>query len=407
MYTFGIYIYAFLVRVVALFGHRKAKQMLAGHKEVFATLAKSIKPGVSYVWFHASSLGEFEQGRPMIEKLRAEHPEYRVVLTFFSPSGYNPAKNYQQADVVCYLPFDTKYNAKRFLDIVQPKMAFFIKYEFWLNYLLELKKRDVPSYSVSSIFRKEQVFFKPWGGRYRLALHCFKHLFVQNVRSKELLKSIDVDDVTVVGDTRFDRVMKIHEQARILPLVDAFVEGDRKVFVVGSSWGDDEAVYMPYFNEHRDWKLIIASHEVSEERIKHIESVYEGSCVRYSTATMDEVRLADCLIVDCYGLLSSIYRYGDMTYVGGGFGAGIHNVLEAAVYGVPVFFGPNNRKFQEVQQLKACGGGVEILATYEFVEKMEAFVADESVLKRAGKAAGDLVAENAGATSRIFAHLGL
>ena len=407
MYTLGIYLYMAFVKLAAFFGHKKAASMLKGHKEIFSLLKEKVKPGTDYVWFHASSLGEFEQGRPMIEKLRAEHPEYRVVLTFFSPSGYNPAKNYQQADIVCYLPFDTKHNVVRFLDMVRPKMAFFIKYEFWLNYLLELKRRAIPSYSVSSIFRKEQVFFKSWGGRYRLALHCLTHLFVQNVESKSLLKSVGVENVTVVGDTRFDRVAKILEQARQLPLVDAFVEGDRKVFVVGSSWGNDEAVYMPFFNAHREWKLIIASHEVGEERISSIVSQYEGVCVRYSTATMDEVRKADCLIIDCYGLLSSIYRYGTMAYVGGGFGVGIHNVLEAAVYGIPVFFGPHNRKFQEAQQLKACGGGIEIIATCDFAEKMDAFAADEKLLECAGRAAGNLVSANAGATSRIFAHLGL
>lgn len=407
MYTFGIYIYIFIVKLAAFFGHKKAKNMVAGHRETFRVLKEKLKPGVDYVWFHASSLGEFEQGRPMIEKMRAEHPEYRVVLTFFSPSGYLPARNYQQADIVCYLPFDTKRNVARFMDMVRPKMAFFIKYEFWLNFLLELKKRSIPAYSISSIFRKEQVFFKSWGGRYRLALHCFTHLFVQNVESKSLLKSIGVENVTVVGDTRFDRVAKILEQARQLPLVDAFVEGDRKVFVVGSSWGYDEAVYMPYFNAHREWKLIIASHEVKEERIASIISQYEGVCVRYSTATIEEVRKADCLIVDCYGLLSSIYRYGKMALVGGGFGVGIHNVLEAAVYGVPVFFGPNNRKFQEAQLLKACGGGLEIIATCDFAEKMDAFVADESLLERAGNAAGNLVSSNAGATMRVFESLGL
>ena len=273
--------------------------MVAGHREVFSTLKEKLDPGAEYVWFHASSLGEFEQGRPMIEKMRAEHPEYRILLTFFSPSGYLPAKNYQQADIVCYLPFDTRRSVRRFLDLVRPKMAFFIKYEFWLNYLLELKRRSIPVYSVSSIFRRGQVFFKPWGGSYRLALHCFDHLFVQNDESKALLKSVGVEKATVVGDTRFDRVAKILEQARQLPLVDAFLEDGRKVFVAGSSWGEDEAVYMPYFNAHRDWKLIIASHEVSEERVSAIVSQYEGACVRYSTATIDEARCADCLIVDC------------------------------------------------------------------------------------------------------------
>lgn len=407
MYTFGIYIYALFVRLAALFGHKKARKMVAGHREIFSTLKEKLDPGAEYVWFHASSLGEFEQGRPMIEKMRAEHPEYRILLTFFSPSGYLPAKNYQQADIVCYLPFDTRRSVRRFLDLVRPKMAFFIKYEFWLNYLLELKRRSIPVYSVSSIFRRGQVFFKPWGGSYRLALHCFDHLFVQNDESKTLLKSVGVEKATVVGDTRFDRVAKILEQARQLPLVDAFLEDGRKVFVAGSSWGEDEAVYMPYFNAHRDWKLIIASHEVNEERVSAIVSQYEGVCVRYSTATIDEARCADCLIVDCYGLLSSIYRYATVAYVGGGFGAGIHNVLEAAVYGVPVFFGPNNAKFQEAQSLKACGGGIEIIATCDFAGRMDAFAVDGGLLESAGKAAGGLVSDGLGATARIFAHLGL
>lgn len=407
MYTFGIYIYIAFVRLAALFGHKKAKQMLEGHKEIFDTLKKNIVPGTDYVWFHASSLGEFEQGRPMIEKLRAEHPEYRVVLTFFSPSGYRPARNYQQADIVCYLPFDTKRNVKRFIDLVNPKMVFFIKYEFWMNFLDELSKRKIKTYSVSSIFRKEQTFFKPWGGRYRLALHSFDHLFVQNERSRDLLKDINVTNVSVVGDTRFDRVIKILEQERQLPLVEAFAEGDRKLFVVGSSWGEDEAVYMPYFNRHKEWKLIIASHEVNDERIKKIEELYGGKCVRYTKADMEAVRNADCLIVDCFGLLSSIYRFGDIAYVGGGFGVGIHNVLEAAVYGIPVFFGPNNRKFQEAQALKECGGGLEIASTIAFEEKMDAFAADEALLDKAGKAAGDYVSSNSGATGKIFKELGL
>lgn len=407
MYTLGIYFYIFFVKLAALFGHKKAKQMLAGHKEVFKVLEEKVKPGTDYVWFHASSLGEFEQGRPMIEKLRSEHPEYRVVLTFFSPSGYNPAKNYQQADIVCYLPFDTKRNVRRFLDILQPRMAFFIKYEFWMNFLLSLNKRSIPVYSVSSIFRKEQAFFKSWGGRYRLSLHCFNKLFVQNEQSRNLLKGININNVEVVGDTRFDRVAKILEQARQLPLVDAFVEGCDKVFIAGSSWGADESIYMQYFNAHKEWKLIIASHEVNDERVKAIEKQYEGLCVRYTRATMDEVREARCLIIDCYGLLSSIYRYATVAYVGGGFGVGIHNVLEAAVYGVPVLFGPNNKKFQEAQALIECGGGVEILGISAFNEKMDAFVNDPLLLASSSKAAGDYVMLNSGASERIFKSLGL
>lgn len=407
MYTLGIYLYMAVIKLAALFGHKKAKQMLEGHKEIFVSLEKGIKEGVNYVWFHASSLGEFEQGRPMIEKMRASHPEYRVVLTFFSPSGYRSARNYQQADVVCYLPFDTPSNVKRFLDLLNPKMVFFVKYEFWLNFLFALKKRGIPTYSISSIFRKEQVFFKWWGGFYRKVLHCFTHLFVQNEESKNLLASVGVTDVTVVGDTRFDRVVKIAEQAHLLPLVATFVEDGKKIFIAGSSWGPDEAVYMSYFNTHPGWKLIVASHEVNEERIKNIEEQLRGYCVRYTQATMEEVRTAKCLIIDCFGLLSSIYRYGNVAYVGGGFGVGIHNVLEAAVYGIPVFFGPNNYKFQEAQQLKACGGGIEITSENDFDKKMSQIDNDAEYAKKAGEAAGAYVSQNAGASARIFKVLGL
>lgn len=407
MYTLGIYIYIAFVKLAALFGHKKAKQMLAGHKETFSLLKEKLSSGVSYIWFHVSSLGEFEQGRPLMEYIRAEHPEYRIILTFFSPSGYNSAKNYQYADVVCYLPFDTKLNAVRFVKMVNPKMAFFVKYEFWMNFLFALKRKGVPAYSVSSIFREKQVFFRFWGGMYRSALKCFAHLFVQNEESKNLLSGINITNVTVVGDTRFDRVVKICEQARQLPLVEAFVEGNRPVFVAGSSWGADENVYMPYFNSKPGWKLIIASHEVNEERMKHIENSFKGVCVRYTQATMDEVRAADVLLVDCFGLLSSIYRYGNVAYVGGGFGVGIHNILEAAVYGMPVFFGPNNAKFREAAQLKACGGGIEIHNTEEFSKFMQLFEDTPASLRLAGDAAGNYVSGNSGASLKVLKALGL
>ena len=381
--------------------------MLKGHREVFRVLGEKVAPGKEYVWFHISSLGRFEQGRPMIERLRAEHPELRVVLTFFSPSGYNIAKNYQLADVVCYLPFDTKRNVRRFLDVFNPKMAFFVKSEFWLNYLLGLKKRNIPVYSISSVFRKNQVFFRPWGGYGRLALHLFDHLFVQDSKSMEQLCSIGVENVSVVGDTRFDRVIKIAEQARQLPVVEAFVEGGSKVFVVGSSWAADEAVYMPFFNRHKEWKLIVVSHEVDDERIRRVELQYDGTCVRYSKASIEDVRQAGCLIIDCYGLLSVVYRYGLMAYVGGGFGPGVHNVLEAAVYGVPVFFGPENQRSRAAQMLKECGGAFEIASTVALEEKVAALINDAEALEMAGKAADGYIRGNAGASAKIFQAIGL
>ena len=392
--------------MAALFGHRKARLLVEGHKNIFPLLKERLRPGEKYLWFHVSSLGVFEQGRPVMERLRESHPEYRIVLTFFSPSGYESAKKYQSADIICYLPFDTRRNVGRFLDMLKPEKAFFIKYEFWPNFLAGLKKRGVPTYSVSSIFRKEQMFFKTIDFGYRKTLKCFTHLFVQDNASKELLSSIGLDNVTVIGDTRFDRVMKIAADAKQLALVETFAEGKR-VFVAGSSWTPDEDIFIRYFNAHKGWKLIIASHEVTEARLTEIQSKFSGKCVRYTQANMDEAREADCLLIDCFGLLSSIYRYGKVAYVGGGFGAGVHNLLEAAVYGMPVFFGPNNRKFREAQKLKECGGGLEISSYEDFEAKMDLFDADENLLAQAGAAAGEYVGGNSGATQKLLAALNL
>lgn len=407
MYNILIYLYIAGIKLAALFGHRKAKLMIAGHKNVFPLLTERLREGVPYFWFHVSSLGEFEQGRPIIERLRETHPEYRVVLTFFSPSGYEAAKKYQSADVICYLPFDTRRNVARFLDMVRPQKAFFIKYEFWPNFLKGLKRRNIPVYSVSSIFREEQVFFKTFDWGYRKTLRCFKHLFVQNKKSKELLAGIGLDNVTIIGDTRFDRVVKIAADAKQLALVEAFAQGN-KVFVAGSSWGPDEDIFLRYFNEHPNgWKLIIASHEVTEARLAGIQNKFNGKCVRYTQASMDDVKNADCLLIDCFGLLSSIYRYGEVAYVGGGFGVGVHNLLEAAVYSMPVFFGPNNSKFQEAAKLKECGGGIEITDYAGFERMMDAFTSDVAVLKKAGNAAGKYVASNSGATQKLLKALKL
>ena len=406
MYSLLIYLYIAGVKLAALFGHRKARLLVEGHKNIFPLLKERLRPGEKYLWFHVSSLGEFEQGRPVMERLRDSHPEYRIVLTFFSPSGYESAKKYQSADIICYLPFDTRRNVGRFLDMLKPEKAFFIKYEFWPNFLAGLKKRGVPTYSVSSIFRKEQMFFKTVDFGYRKTLKCFTHLFVQDNASKELLATIGLDNVTVIGDTRFDRVMKIAADAKQLALVETFAEGKR-VFVAGSSWTPDEDIFIKYFNAHKGWKLIIASHEVTEARLTEIQSKFSGKCVRYTQANMDEAREADCLLIDCFGLLSSIYRYGKVAYVGGGFGAGVHNLLEAAVYGMPVFFGPNNRKFREAQKLKECGGGLEISSYEDFEAKMDLFDADENLLAQAGAAAGEYVGGNSGATQKLLAALNL
>ena len=280
-------------------------------------------------------------------------------------------------------------------------MAFSIKYEFRKNYLDELHKRRIPVYSVSSIFRRDQVFFKWYGGTYRNVLKDFDHLFVQNEASKRYLSKIGILRVTVVGDTRFDRVLQIREEAKDLPLVEKF-KGGSLTFVAGSSWGPDEDIFIKYFNEHPEMKLVIAPHVVSDSHLKEILDKVKRPCIRYTEATEENVTQADCLIIDCYGLLSSIYRYGEISYIGGGFGVGIHNVLEAAVYGIPVIFGPNNKKFREAQHLLEQKGGFEVTGYDDFKRLMDKFLSDEAYLQQAGKAAGNYVNHNAGALEKIM-----
>lgn len=406
MYNLVIYLYLLGVVIYSRF-NEKVRMMWRGEREAFRILREKVDPNAKYVWFHAASLGEFEQGRPLIERLRKEHPEYKILLTFFSPSGYEVRKNYEGADIICYLPLDTITNARRFLQLVQPVAAFFIKYEFWYNYLHILKHRGVPVYSVSSIFRPEQVFFKWYGRQYRRVLNCFTHFFVQNEISKELLAKIHITNVTVVGDTRFDRVLQIKEAAKQLPIVEAFKQNDQ-VFVAGSSWAPDEEIFIPYFKKHPEWKMIIAPHVIGEEHLRQIEKLLEGrKVVRYTEATETDARNADVLIIDCFGLLSSIYHYGEIAYVGGGFGVGIHNVLEAAVWDVPVFFGPNNQRFQEAQGLKAAGGGFDFETAEAFKQQMDIFLTDAEKLRTAGVQAGKFVQSLAGATEKVLSCVNL
>ena len=400
IYSLGIHIYQLGVKLAALFSDKPAK-MVKGHREVFGLLESKIDRNARYIWFHAASLGEFEQGRPLIERIRKDYPQYKILQTFFSPSGYEVRKNYDGADIVCYLPFDTPSNVRKFIDLVNPCMVFFVKYEFWQNYLNELHKRSIPVYSVSSIFRPGQVFFRWYGKSYQQVLKTFAHLFVQNQESKKLLAGIGVNNTTVVGDTRFDRVLDICAAAKQLPLVQKF-KGDALTFVAGSSWGPDEDIFIKYFNAHPEMKLIIAPHVVNDSHMKEIMAKLNRPCIRYTQATEENVQQADCLIIDCYGLLSSIYRYGEISYIGGGFGVGIHNVLEAAVYGIPVIFGPNNKKFREAQHLLANKGGFEINGYEDFETLMDKFLADEAYLKQSGKSAGDYVKNNSGAMEKIM-----
>ncbi len=405
MYSIVIYLYALCVRIAALF-NRKAGLMVRGHRQTWVILRNRVQKGDRYIWFHAASLGEFEQGRPLMERLRREHPEKKILLTFFSPSGYEVRKNYQGADIVCYLPFDTPLNAYFFVKRVQPEMAFFIKYEFWRNYISALHRKQVPIYSVSSIFRENQVFFRWYGRKYARCLNRFTHLFVQNEHSAELLGNIGVHQTTVVGDTRFDRVVDIMNEARPLPLVERFA-GCWKVLVAGSSWQPDEEILIRYFNDHPALKLVLAPHVVSEEHLSWIEARLKRPYVRYSAATSKSVAEVDCLIIDSYGLLSSIYRYATVAYVGGGFGVGIHNVPEAAVYGVPVLFGPNNKKFREAQALIAAGGCKEVAGYAGLKQLLDTFLTDRNALRAAGQAAAGYIRGNAGAADKIYRAVGL
>ena len=400
IFSFALYLYALAVILVSPF-HKKARLMVKGQWNTFRILRKKILRGEKYVWFHAASLGEFEQGRPLMERLRREHPEYKILLTFFSPSGYEVRKDYEGADVVCYLPFDTPGNVRSFLRLARPCMAFFIKYEFWNNYLHACRRRHIPVYSVSSIFRENQVFFRWYGRSYSDVLRCVAHFFVQNEASRELLARKGITNVTVVGDTRFDRVIDIRRQAKDLPLVEAFKQG-RTVQVAGSSWPEDEDLIIPFFNAHPELKLVLAPHVVSEDHLREIEGKLTRPFVRYTQARPETVADADCLIIDCYGLLSSIYRYGEVAYVGGGFGAGIHNVPEAAVYGIPVIIGPNNRKFREAQDLLALGGCLEVTDSAGYDGEMAGLLTDPARLSKCGSLAGEYITKNAGATEAIF-----
>ena len=438
MYNVIIYIYLFGVAIASLF-NEKVRKMWRGERSAIRTIKEKIDPDAQYVWFHAASLGEFEQGRPLMEQLRRQHPEYKILLTFFSPSGYEVRKNYEGADIICYLPVDTIMNARRFLRTIRPVMAFFIKYEFWYNYLHILKHRNVPVYSVSSIFRHGQIFFRWYGRQYAHVLKCFTHFYVQNDLSRELLAGIGITDVTVVGDTRFDRVLQIKEAAKQLPVVEDFIgHGDNvnvdvnalaaphsqrennvdvhvnvpvnKVFVAGSSWQPDEDIFIPFFKENKDWKLIIAPHVIGEDHLQQIESKLDAIGFTHACYTKVDVDVpvpvpVNVLIIDCFGLLSSIYRYADVTYVGGGFGVGIHNTLEAAVWDVPIIFGPNNQRFQEAQGLKACGGGLEITNADDFRRIMQRLIDEPQAIADAGRKAGAFVQQMTGATKKILADI--
>ena len=395
---------------VASVRNTKAAQMTAGHREVWNRLQKGLEPGARYIWVHAASLGEFEQGRPLIERIKRERPEYKILLTFFSPSGYEIRKNYNKADLICYLPIDTAANARRFVETVRPEKAVFVKYEFWRNYLRQLNVHTIPTYLISGIFLPQQRFFKRGGSWYRAWLRWFDRLFVQDRRSAELLASVGIDRVTVAGDTRFDRVADIRDSARRHPLLDRFagwkgeISHSTPVLMAGSSWPADEDVYTPWINAHLSVKLVVAPHEFDAERLKVLKGRFVNGVVLLSEAERNPELLdkAQVLIIDCFGLLSSAYAYADVAYVGGGFGTGIHNINEAAAHGIPVIFGPKHDKFLEAEELKTLGGGIAISSREGFETNASRLLFDPAERERRGRWAGEYIAEKTGATGIIF-----
>lgn len=417
LYNFGIQAFALGAKIASL-RSEKISKMLRGQHETLAGLKHrrlTVAPDGFDVWFHAASLGEFEQARPIIERLRRNHPEKKLLLTFFSPSGYEIRSNYDKVDCVAYLPFDTPARVKRFLDAAKPKMAIFAKYEFWGNYLMQLKESGVPTYIISSIFRQGQRFFKPWGGMFRKMLACFEHIYVQDEQSRSLLAGIGVDNVTVAGDTRFDRVTAVREKRRDIPEVEIFKAAHPGAFtmVFGSSWEKDEDVYVPDLTQRENVCAIIAPHEFDKDRLSAMRrrlgsdrTMLFSDFARLAKESPGAAAKAAAglryLIVDCYGLLSSLYRYADAAYVGGGFGVGIHNINEAAVYGIPVVFGPNFAKFNEAVELTALEGAFSIDNTVGFAAILDRIIGDKDFRAAAGKRAADYIASKVGATPIIM-----
>jgi 3-deoxy-D-manno-octulosonic-acid transferase len=402
-YLAGIKIYYLLIAIASWF-NPKARFWIKGRKGIFRKLKQEINPDEKIVWFHCASLGEFEQGRPLIEAFKEKHQEYKILLTFFSPSGYEIRKNYEGADYIYYLPIDTPKNAKRFLNIVNPSVVFFIKYEFWYSFIKEIRKREIPLYLVSGIFRKSQRFFKKYAYRSQKMLSEFKYFFVQNEESANLLKSIGVNNVSVTGDTRFDRVYAIAKNSKNLPLIENF-KGNNKLLIAGSTWKPDEDLIIKYLNESKsDLKVIIAPHEIHPENIERIiKSINKDlEILKYSEASNENISNAQVLIIDNIGLLSSLYKYGDMAFVGGGFGKGIHNTLEAATFGMPLLFGPNYIKFKEAVDMIDAGGAFPITKYDNLRDKIDFFISHPDEIIRAGKVTSNYVENKQGATLKIL-----
>ena len=401
LYNICIAIYARLIAFVGLW-NLKAKQWATGRKDIFERMAAAISESDKIVWIHVASLGEFEQGRPVIEQIKREHPEYKILLTFFSPSGYEIRKNYNGADYIFYLPSDTPRNATRFLDIAHPEVAIFVKYEFWLNYLYELKRRGTRTFLISSIFRPSSIFFKSYGFYWRKALDTFEQMFVQNKESQELLHSIGFDNVIIAGDTRFDRVADIAKAAKKIDLVERF-KGEQQLFVAGSTWGPDEDILQQLINDNPQIKFVVAPHEMNESRIGKIIASTTKGAVRYTQCNeATDISSYQVLILDTVGILSSVYGYATWAYIGGGFGVGIHNTLEAATFGLPIAFGPNYHKFKEARDMVTLGAATKVESAADLKAWFAPLRDNEQALQKASSAAKDYTQKNQGATRLIM-----
>lgn len=396
-----MFLYFWILRIAALLGHRKARKLVQGQGRAIADLqawANTLN-GEQVLWFHVASVGEFEQARPIIERLHEELHFSKILLTFFSPSGYELRKDYQMVDMVLYLPFATRRNAKKWLSILPLKAAIMVKYEFWPAYLKTLKKNNIPTYLISAIFRPGQLFFLPWGKGYKKLLRCFEQIFVQDESSALLLQKHGIENVVVAGDTRFDRVVAVRRQAKRLPFVESFVNNSDRVIVAGSTWPKDEAYLVNYLHENEDVKLVLVPHEIDEAHLHKIFQYFEGRYVRYTEAKPMSLDKCRVLLVDTIGVLSSIYRYGHVAYIGGGFGVSIHNTLEAAVYGMPVVFGPKWQKFREARGLIEAKAAISVKNYHEFAKALDMAFAQKAEM---GQAAIDYVQCECGATEMIY-----
>ncbi|MEM8524185.1 MAG: glycosyltransferase N-terminal domain-containing protein [Bacteroidota bacterium] len=402
LYSITIYTYHFLIWLTSFF-NEKAELWIAGRKDIFQELEQKINKEDRLLWMHCASLGEFEQGRPIIEKLKEQQADLKILLTFFSPSGYEIRKNYEQADYVFYLPSDTRKNARRFLEVVQPDFAIFVKYEFWYHYLHELKRQDIPTYLISAIFHSKQPFFSPFYGKFfQSILHCFQFIFVQNESSANLLLQIDIQHFEVVGDTRIDRVLQIAKTARSFPKIEQF-KANFSLLICGSTWPPDEAILCPYINhDQSNWRYIFAPHDISESHLQQLEAQLQVPHQRYSQFQASAA--TKVLIIDNIGLLSQLYQHGKVAYIGGGFGAGIHNTLEPAAFGLPILFGLKYEKFEEAVQLIEQQGAFVVKNQGGFEQSFEA-LQEKLIYQAASKKVKNYLQANEGATNKILEHL--